>query len=207
LGTTELGLRYADSNSAATLWTHFQNLAADVNTYVMQRVANKAARLALTGVNVGRLVPELDTGRLWGRSASGWMHVASPPGSLLTDTTATTPGTTGITPGAGFTLGLRSLRNLGNGTAYVMCIFSPTGAATVGATGDLGNVTCFNVPAAWAPAVDSPLTILGTGRMLMGYLGTDRTATWSATTPGGNIAAGDSLQLAGIYPLADPSAV
>jgi hypothetical protein len=50
-----------------------------------------------------------------------------------------------------------------------------------------------------------PLMSVGTGRMVGGYLASDRGVRLTVTTPGGNIAAGESVELGGIYRLADPS--
>jgi len=110
-----------------------------------------------------------------------------------------------VTALAGWTV-TGSFSNLGNGMARVYLDATKTGSAlTVTATGDIGNIGMANLPVGWESEVATPLSTAAFGRMAMGGIGTgSRGITLAAVAPGSNIAVGEIIQLAGVYPLNNP---
>jgi hypothetical protein len=148
----------------------------------------------------GLRVWDTDLDRLFAcTGGAAFTLIGGKPGSLLS---------AGATAQANWTLTSQSFRSLGNGMAYVSLIFQrTTSALTVTATGDVTNSDIALLPSGWGASAVTGLNSGGTGRTASYQIDNSRMISMANTTPGANIAIGDAMSVAGVYPLNDPLAV
>lgn len=170
----------------------------------LQEYVDRLAAAGVTPPHNGFLLFDWALDRMWaargGPLASQWWPMGGYPGGWQTS---------GITAASGWSVTNQQYSNLGNGLARVYCVAQRTGAAlAVTVTGDITNSVIANLPAGWEAATYVPLSSGASGRMITGGINSGGTTlTISATTPGSNIATGESIELTGTYPLINPHAI
>jgi hypothetical protein len=198
---SEIGCIFVYNNG--TTW--YQDSAAIFTSYAQMETKRTAFEAAGGVLHNGFLAFDSTRDRLYAAmGGSGttppWRLIGGAPGAVQTPAFVTV---------AGWTIAVSEVQNLGDGTAFAHVDVTKTGSAvTVSATGTIPNGAVAGLPSGWEALRNVPLTSFGVGRLTGGYLSSSGGAfNLSAVAPGGNIAVGESLSLATIYPLANPLAV
>lgn len=198
--TSPGGIRYPSTGGHTDLALYFQQLTEDIDQRVRISVADETARLALAAPVEGLEVYEKATKRIYVRTSTGWQYVWGPPGSPISG---------GISGGSSnWTVTTSTRQQLGNGFAFLSIIADRKNSTlAVDAGGNFPNSDVCTVPADWAPLTPfAGLSTLGTGRMVMGYVESSGIVRLATTTSGPDIEVGDTIELAGVYMLANPAA-
>lgn len=108
--------------------------------------------------------------------------------------------TTGFTAATNFTLsGTSRIRRVGSVCFVYLKVIRATSAISVAVDGECTNTACANIPSGYAPAFSQVLGSGDTGRLASFYVTPAGSLTLAATTPGSNIAIGDTLTIGGCY--------
>lgn len=157
------------------------------------------------GPHVGFLIYETTTGRLYSWSGTAWQLASDPNlGTAMNTLGAISPLVVAQT---GWSLASGYMRQGPNGTAYVDCTFTLTGAAiTVPADGNVANTLIAVLDAAWRPPDNITVRSNATGPLNAGHIQASTGNMYlDAIAPGASLATNATVQLAsGYYPLANP---
>jgi hypothetical protein len=121
---------------------------------------------------------------------------------------ATLTGGNAFVPAANWSTGAtQEVQNLGNGLARIFVeVTRTTSALTVPADGNVTNIAIGSVPPGWEAGGTVGLPSGPTGRMVGGYtLASSRVINLSQVGGTGDLAVGQTIGVAGVYPLADPT--
>jgi hypothetical protein len=200
--STEIGCIFVYNNGS----TWYQDSTAVFTNYTAMETKRAAFEAAGGVLHNGFQAWDNSMKRLY--AANGGSG-ATPPWILIGGKAGATQTSISFVPVGGWTIAVSELQNLGNGTAFAHVDVTKTGSAVaVSATGTIPNGAVAGLPSGWETLRNVPLVSFGVGRLTGGYLSSSGGAfNLSAVTPGGNIAVGESLSLAAVYPLANPLAV